>query len=691
MTDLARLGLVISSEQAELAEDRLNDMAAAADRAEHAADGLGVAARHAGGAVGTMNTALRQQQGVLATTRGSLGLTATEGLNLSRQFTDIGVTAAMGMNPLMIAIQQGPQILDTFQMAAQRTGTSVKAVMLQAGAAIYTAMAPLLPFIAAAAAAAAVIGGTLALATRAMNKEAGDLTEGLGLTADQLKNVQNKGVTMGDVVVGSLRYLQDIIWDQIGPTVTKIGDWFSETMDRATRFVLDGVKFMVGAFIGAYRGITAIWGDLPAVIGDLAISAANAAIRAIENMLNKAREGINVVIMAAKELAKVNPAFSLANGLSPISAVNLGEISNQNAGAARRAGVRLAEEMAAGMAEGGALVDRQLGALEESVLSAAQRRHLREAGEAGSTRNRATGGASGRSAADREVMMRTENISLNQLNAVVQMLPPLQVLADELKLIDGLAQDAARGMADAFGETGRAMGDLLTVMTGYQSRLAEINLAESEFRLNGAQADRERAMAQIQNYGDLTNAAKGFFKEGSDGYKVLHAAEQGYRLFQFAMAIQSMMLDTQQTTSSVGNSMTRGAAAAAEGAAKIFAMLGPFAFPVVASMVALLASFGLRGGGGSSRSAESASQQSATATARDQAASTRASGQAFVQSLAQSVEVRITADRDGLNAYVEGTAARVSAPMAAQAAAGAYGATRSDAASAQRRSRQRFV
>ena len=687
MTDLARLGLVISSEQAELAEDRLNDMAAAADRAEHATDGLGVAARHAGGAVGTMNVALRQQQGVLATTRGSLGLTATEGLNLSRQFTDIGVTAAMGMNPLMIAIQQGPQILDTFQMAAQRTGTSVKAVMLQAGAAIWTAMAPLLPFIAAAAAAAAVIGGSLALATRALNQEAGDLTEGLGLTADQLENVQNKGVTMGDVVVGSLRYLQDVIWDQIGPTVTKIGDWFSETMDRATRFVLDGVKFMVGAFIGAYRGITAIWGDLPAVIGDLAISAANATIRAVENMLNKAREGINVVIMAAKALAEVNPAFSAANGLSPISAVNLGEISNQNAGAARRAGVRLAQEMAAGMAEGGALVDRQLGALGASITSAAQRRIMREAGEAGSTRNRATG----RSAGDREVMMRTENISLNQLNAVVQMLPPLQVLADELKLIDGLAQDAARGMAEAFGETGRAMGDLLTVMTGYQSRLAEINLAESEFRLNGAQADRERAMAQIQNYGDLTNAAKGFFKEGSDGYKVLHAAEQGYRLFQFAMAIQSMMLDTQQTTSSVGNSMTRGAAAAAEGAAKIFAALGPFAFPVVASMVALLASFGLRGGGGSSRSAESASQQSATATARDQAMSTRASGQAFIQSLAQSVDVRITADRDGLNAYVEGTAARVSAPMAAQAAAGAYGATRSDAASAQRRSRQRFV
>lgn len=39
------------------------------------------------------------------------------GLNLTRQLADIGVTAAMGMNPLMILIQQGPQIADAFQMA----------------------------------------------------------------------------------------------------------------------------------------------------------------------------------------------------------------------------------------------------------------------------------------------------------------------------------------------------------------------------------------------------------------------------------------------------------------------------------------------------------------------------------------------------------------------------------------------
>lgn len=51
-------------------------------------------------------------QNALKATGAASKLTANETLNLSRQFADIGVTAAMGMNPLMIAIQQGPQIAD---------------------------------------------------------------------------------------------------------------------------------------------------------------------------------------------------------------------------------------------------------------------------------------------------------------------------------------------------------------------------------------------------------------------------------------------------------------------------------------------------------------------------------------------------------------------------------------------------
>lgn len=684
MTDLARLGIVITSEQAEVAEDRLDGMAQAAGRAETATDNLATAARHAGGATATMNTGLRAQQAVLGATRGAIGLTATEGLNLSRQFTDIGVTAAMGMNPLMIAIQQGPQILDTFQMAAQRTGTSVKAVMLQAGIAIWTAMAPLLPFIAAAAAAAAVIGGGLALATRALNKENKDLASGLGLTEDQLEKVKDKGVTMGDVLVGTFKYVKDIIWDNLGPAITKIGDWFSEVMDKATRFAVEAIKVIVGAFLGGFRAIRAVWGTLPAVMSDLAVSAANGAIRAIEWMINKAVIGINVVIAAAKQLAEVNPAFAAARGLALLSPVDLAEMANANAGAARTAGETIAREFAGGLSDASGIVDRQLAAIGESIQDAARRRIRREAGEGNPAR-----AAAGRNADDREVMFPTERSNLRPLDAVVEMLDPLQVIADELRLIDTLAQDAARGMASAFGDAGRAMGELLTTMTGYQSRLAEINLAEREYRISAMQADRERAAAQVQNYGDMLGAAKGFFKEGSDGYKVLQAAEQAYRLMQFAMAVQAMVMDTQETGVSVGNSLARGAASAAAGAAKIFEMLGPFAFPVVAGMLALLVGLGLRGGGSSAKPGEAREQS--VDTARSQATTARAGGSAFMQSVAQRVEVRVTADREGLNAYVEGTAASVAAPLAMQAAAGAYGATKAENAAAQRRSRQRFV
>jgi len=697
--DLARLGFDFDGQGAAAAErayDRLEAGArgveGATRSAERATDRLADAARQAGGAAGTMNVAMRQQAMVLTTARAGMGLTAAEGLNMSRQFADIGVTAAMGMNPLMIALQQGPQLMDIFQQAAARSGASIVAVMRGVAVATWSAMAPLLPFIAAVGAAAAAIGGTLSLATRALNKDVGDLTDGMGLTSDQLDNVKNRGVTMGDVLGGTFDYLRDIIWDKIGPAVTAIGDWFTRAMDVATRALISATKAITGGFIGSFRAIRAVWGQLPAVIGDLAVGAANATIRAVEGMINGAVRGINTVLAAARALGAINPAFRSANQISDFTPVDLTEMNNPNAGAARAAGRTMAAEYAAGMAEGLAMVDRQFGAISDAIEGRGRGRIRGEAGEDEGAGSANRGGPAIRQAREvAQVMEQVSRVSLQPLTAVVEMVNPLRTVADEMRLIDTLAQDTARGLASSFGESGRALGNLLTVMSGYQARMAEISLAESESSLSRAQADRERAMAQVQNYGDMLGAAKGFFKEGSDGYKALQAAEQAYRVFQFAMMIQSMVMDTQQTTSAVGNSMTRGAAAAAEGAARIFAMLGPFAFPVVAGMVALLATFGLRNTGGSGRPSESANQEGATATARNQASSTRANGQAFVQSLAQSVEIRVTADRDGLNAYVEGTAARVAAPMAAQAAAGAYGATRADAASAQRRGRQRFT
>ncbi|MFN3582619.1 phage tail length tape measure family protein [Phenylobacterium sp.] len=49
--------------------------------------------------------------------QGQMKLTSHQTLNMGRQFADLGVMAAMGMNPLMIIVSQGPQIADIFAEA----------------------------------------------------------------------------------------------------------------------------------------------------------------------------------------------------------------------------------------------------------------------------------------------------------------------------------------------------------------------------------------------------------------------------------------------------------------------------------------------------------------------------------------------------------------------------------------------
>lgn len=257
---------------------------------------------------------------------------------------------------------------------------------------------------------------------------------------------------------------------------------------------------------------------------------------------------------------------------------------------------------------------------------------------------------------------------------------------DLARQLDDHMRSAAQGMGEAFGQRGAALGGVLNSLTGYQARLEDIKRAEDDYRLSVGKGgiDQERiaafardaAQAQIQSYGDMAGAAKTFFREGSDGYELLRAAEQGYRIFQFAMAIQAMALNASETGSTLATSGIRAGAYLAEGAAKMFAALGPFGFPAVAAMVAVLASLGLKGkggGGGSYSPANDNLDQSVNAVQgyAETADQARASA---AQAVASQVDVRVTADRDGIHAYIARTAQQeavgVAAPMVAAAAAG---------------------
>ena len=296
MPDIASLIVKVDATQAQGASAALERVAVAGGRAEVQAGRVGSASARAASSLAEMGQAVRETdeamsdlvreasrvvqaqteiatgwEGVAASfhqndfvreyqratavieqSRPAAKLTANEMLNLSRQFSDIGVTAAMGMNPLMILIQQGPQIADTLALASAR-GVSASEAFKMMAAEAWGAVAPLAPFIAAGAALAAVLGGGLLMATHEINKANGDLTKGLGLAENQLEKVKNKGVTMGDVLKGTFKYVAESLSKEFAPQL----EWMHNALSQTYQFMLNATKAAVTAIIGAWGGVGA--------------------------------------------------------------------------------------------------------------------------------------------------------------------------------------------------------------------------------------------------------------------------------------------------------------------------------------------------------------------------------------------------------------------------------------------------
>lgn len=192
----------------------------------------------------------------------------------------------------------------------------------------------------------------------------------------------------------------------------------------------------------------------------------------------------------------------------------------------------------------------------------------------------------------------------------------LRATADLFDTIDQTAQRAAQGMADAFGNVGSAIGDALTIMTGYyadQAKLQEAHKAAiAAAHDDQKQIDRENRLfslrsssQQISAFGDMTAAAKGFFKEGSTGYQALATAEKAFRLVQFAMSVRAIAQDAIETGSKIANSVARIAVGATEAVVNAIKSL-PFPLNIAAgaATVAALAGIGVSVAGsfGSSKS-----------------------------------------------------------------------------------------
>jgi hypothetical protein len=274
----------------------------------------------------------------------SLGAMKANTANIAAQFQDIGVTAAMGMNPLQIALQQGTQLSSVF--ASMKPAEAVKALGASFGAlfgvvsiatiGIVAIIAALVQFVNWASLAktalnafadvlptiapyAVTIGAVLLIAfgptiAASIWAVASAITMGLMTAIIGIVSVIGAVPILIGALIAGLFIFRDQIKDVLGVDIIGI--------------VKETINGMIGGFIGGYRAIVAVWSSLPAAFGDLAVQAGNALIAGIEFAIN---------YITAKVEGFYNAIADMSGGLVDkvkLDTIDLPEINNPNAGAA---------------------------------------------------------------------------------------------------------------------------------------------------------------------------------------------------------------------------------------------------------------------------------------------------------------------------------------------------------------------
>lgn len=207
------------------------------------------------------------------------------------------------------------------------------------------------------------------------------------------------------------------------------------------------------------------------------------------------------------------------------------------------------------------------------------------------------------------------------------------------------AEKFGDALATGFGRAGKALGDLMKGMQAYSVRQAKLVALQKDYNKldDGPKklaAERilasETEKAWVETYADMAGAAKGFFEEGSRGYKAMETVEKGFRLWQMAMQVKSFMQEIgliqavttakvvgneTSAASSVAAAQTEAAAAMVSGTADAAAGIAHqatggdvySAFARMAIMAGIMAALGFAvsgvGGGGKKLSASRQARQ----------------------------------------------------------------------------------
>lgn len=388
MTDFASLAIKVDASEVGRGVGELDKLTTAGTRAEGAVDKLGDSAAQTGaqmrgaGVAASEYASAAQRSASSAMKVGESGKFASHHVqNLAFQVNDLVVGLASGQRPMTVFMQQGAQIGQIMAQAGVGAGGLVKQIGGMVGG-----FARAHPVIAGITAVVGAAAGALKIFTSQIDRS-GELqkyADGLGLTAKEMEKLGPISITAGDTIKGLWKTISD------GLGLDKVFSSIASFAVNAFKVMLDygqrGAAGIYAAFVGTYRGISAIWSNLPSILGEAVIGGANLAITALEKLVNFAIDGLNKMLAAAKPL--MDAAKMVGINLQ-IGHVAFGRVNNPFAGSAASAGGAFksaysgaySEAMGGMKSFGATLSENILGAAKERLSGAAEELMAKRSGK----------------------------------------------------------------------------------------------------------------------------------------------------------------------------------------------------------------------------------------------------------------------------------------------------------------------
>jgi lambda family phage tail tape measure protein len=384
MAELATLGVEAKASGVDQTAKALDRLTGAAKRAEAATEAIGPVSSKAGAmasqAANAHVTALNAEAAAAMRASGAMKAHATavsasgrqlvganaNVANLAAQFQDIGVSAAMSMNPLQIALQQGTQI------GAVLGPMGAAGALKSLGAAFLSIISPVslvtIGLVAAVAAglqlvdwaktgAVALVGVADSLQTIAPYAIGAGAALALLHAPAIIGGIVQVIALLGRVAVAAVIAAAAIAAANPGlafilgiAAAAAAANLFRNELTKIFGFdivksVKDGVNAIIATFVGAYQGIKATWKMLPAAIGDVVYQTVNATVKGVESMINSVIGMMNGFISGIYNSVgvlaqKVGVDIGTFSGVGEVS---FGAVDNPYAGSANKVDTGIAD------------------------------------------------------------------------------------------------------------------------------------------------------------------------------------------------------------------------------------------------------------------------------------------------------------------------------------------------------------